>query len=369
MARIEKLKMIVLVTNDIMQDQRMHKVCTSLSMKLDITLIGRRINEHWKFDDRSYKCKLLDLPFPNGPLFYLTYNWKALIWLLRLKPDIVYCCDPDTLPAGIVFSLIFWRKKLVYDSHEYFIHVPELIHAPFKRRIWKYIERIGSARANLRLTVAESLAKLLYQEYGSKFYTIKNVPEKNTSNIQKAEFNKILLYQGVLNEGRGLELIIRSMKSLPKWKLWIIGRGDLEIALRKLTAQMEIESQVKFIGFKPPNQLVEYTSRAGIGLNLLERKSKSYEYSLANKTFDYMIAGLPAIHMNFPEYKQINHSHDCFYILESLTESRFLELVHSINRKNWTIKHQNNIRASGLFHWKIESDRLMELFDMYVLNN
>ncbi|WP_205127803.1 hypothetical protein, partial [Okeania hirsuta] len=62
---------------------------------------------------------------------------------------------------------------------------------------------------------------------------------------------------------------------------------------RGLTKELDLQKQVKFLGYLDPEELRRITPQAHLGLNLLENKGLSYYYSLANKTFDYLQAGLP----------------------------------------------------------------------------
>lgn len=48
----------------------------------------------------------------------------------------------------------------------------------------------------------------------------------------------------------------------------------------------------------------------GWGINLLTDEGLSYRYSLANKFFDYVHAGIPQICIAFPEYKKLNVEHE-----------------------------------------------------------
>ena len=99
-----------------------------------------------------------------------------------------------------------------------------------------------------------------------------------------------ILYIGYLNEGRGLESAVRMMKYLPdRVNLFLIGKGDKEEELQELSNDLKLSSQVHFEGWKKPLALQEYLKEAHLGLNLLEDRSVSYFYSLANKTFDYAL--------------------------------------------------------------------------------
>ena len=101
---------------------------------------------------------------------------------------------------------------------------------------------------------------------------------------------EVITYQGALNEGRGLEHAIAAMQRIPDFTLRLIGEGDLSQQLRGQARDLQLASRVEFVGFILPENLRDMTSDAMVGLNLLDERSKSYYFSLANKFFDYMHA-------------------------------------------------------------------------------
>ena len=108
------------------------------------------------------------------------------------------------------------------------------------------------------------------------------------------------------------------MHQLPDLELWLAGEGDLSEALRAQVRQEKLESRVRFLGKLEPEVLAQLTPCAFVGINLLDGSSKSYYYSLANKTFDYVQAGVPSIHLDFPEYHRLNAQWECFALLPEL---------------------------------------------------
>ena len=68
----------------------------------------------------------MNMLFKKGPLFYAEYNLRLFFLLLLTKADVLVANDLDTLPAVFLASRIR-RLPVVYDSHEYFTEVPELV--------------------------------------------------------------------------------------------------------------------------------------------------------------------------------------------------------------------------------------------------
>ncbi len=169
--------------------------------------------------------------------------------------------------------------------------------------------------------------------YGIHFEVVRNVPLKRSIKTAAPQKNpKILLYQGVLNEGRGLEFAIEAMQQLEGVQLWLAGEGDLSDQLRRLVDQLQLQEKVRFLGYLPPKELAKVTPQAFLGLNLLENKGLSYYYSLANKCFDYIQAGVPSIQMNFPEYTRLNETYETFVLLDTLSCEKYYKRCSAIRK-------------------------------------
>ena len=98
----------------------------------------------------------------------------------------------------------------------------------------------------------------------------------------------------------------------------------------------KLAKKVIFKGYVKPKELPKITAKASIGLNLLENKSLNYYYSLANKAFDYIQAEIPAIHMDFPEYRQLNQTYEV--LLRQIKEG--LRDVSASDMKHITIAYE-----------------------------
>jgi len=115
-------RIIISVTNDLVSDQRIKKICNTLQeLNYDIILVGRLLSNSLPLK-RDYKIIRMRLLFKNGFLFYAEYNIRLFLKLLFLRKDILLANDLDTLLPNYLISKIF-SKKLVYDSHELFTEV------------------------------------------------------------------------------------------------------------------------------------------------------------------------------------------------------------------------------------------------------
>lgn len=218
-------KIICTVTNDLVFDQRMQRICTTLAQNnFNVELVGRVSHNSKPLEKLAFSQKRLNCFFNKGFLFYAEFNIRLFIYLLFADADIICGCDLDTLPAA-VFAAKLKRKKVVYDAHEYFPESPELIGRPMKQNVWRLIEKLLVPRVDALYTVTNSIAQIFNKKYKVDCKLIRNLPFKNNSQISN-HTSQILLYQGAVNLGRGLNEMLLAMLKIDDMPFYIAGDGD-----------------------------------------------------------------------------------------------------------------------------------------------
>lgn len=301
---LKKQKILISVTNDLVVDQRVHKVCCFLEENnFEVTLIGRKLENSLEVN-RTYKTKRLNLLFKKGFLFYAFFNFRLFFYLLFNKSDVLLANDLDTLLPNYLVSKIK-GIKLVYDSHEYFTEVPELIERPKVRKVWLRIEKWIFPKLKYVYTVNESLAKIYRLKYKVDIQSVMNLPfyEENTE-IEKNEIFTVI-YQGALNKDRGLEELIEAFVSLENIHLWLVGDGDLLNQLKNKVKELNLEDKVTFLGKIPFEQLKALTQKVHLGVSLEKGTNLNYQVATPNKVFDYVAANVPVLTCELTEIKKI----------------------------------------------------------------
>ena len=361
-----KTRVVISVTNEIAYDQRMLKTAQTLvNNGFDVSIVGRMksSNSSSEFIDLPFNTHRFNLIFSKGKFFYLEYNLRLFFYLLFQSADIYCAVDLDTiLPNFIICKLK--GKPLIYDAHEYFTEVPELQGRKFEKSIWKFIERRVIPYCDKIYTVSQGIAEIFQDEYEKQVEVICNFSRNQTKSNDVYEEN-IIIYQGDLNEGRGLEMAIRAMDKLPDWKLWIVGDGYHRKLLESITDHLLFKERVVFWGKKTPLELKDLTSKAKFGINLLENRGLNYYYSLANKYFDFIQAGVVPISMNFPEYRRIQEKYACSILIERLDESEYLTSLQSIIRDENNYYHlvKNCDIAASFLTWENQEKKLCSIYN------
>lgn len=357
------IRLIFTVTNDLTYDQRMIRICTSLTEAgYDVLLVGRTKPNSVFLADQVFEQHRLNCWFESGKLFYIEYNLRLLLYLLFKRADAFSAVDLDTLVACTIAAKIR-SKKLMFDAHEYFEEVPEVTNRPLIKHVWQTVGKLFIPQAHLAYTVNRALADIFSEKYDKQFEVIRNVPYpyplvKHT----ESEVKPVLLYQGALNKGRGLEQLLEAMTQLDV-ECWIAGEGDLSGKLRNLVRDLGLKDKVKFLGYVEPDKLKHLTAKATIGYNVMENMGLSYYYSLANKFFDYIQAEVPQICAPFPEYEHINQKFE----VALLTPCKSDEIVKSIqlllaDKAYYNKLQQSCEKAKQTFNWESEDEKLKSMY-------
>lgn len=362
------MKIACLVTNDLSQDRRMDRICSALSgAGHDVYLIGRERPDSLPLTEKPYQQIRLPIKRQSGKGFYLEYNYRLYQYLIRQPWDAINAVDLDTiLPAYLAARR--QGAKLVYDAHEFFSETPEVVNRPLIKKTWEALGRWLVPKANLCYTVGPELARILGLTYGVNFGLVRNVPLRLQADQRTAVTKtnpRIILYQGMLNLGRGLEAAIGAIRQLPEeYVLWLVGSGDLERQLREANADLVASGRLVFHGFIPGDQLAAYTARAWLGLNLLDAVSPSYYYSLANKCFDYIQSGLPSIQMDFPEYSTLQREYHCFVLADRLDATRLAIQIAHLGQHPQVYEQlvAGCQRAAKKLNWDREKNELLRLW-------
>ncbi|GAB4286810.1 MAG: hypothetical protein Kow0068_12460 [Marinilabiliales bacterium] len=351
-------KVIISVINDLATDQRVHRVALTLHNEgYDVLLVGRKLKNSPEVN-RVYKIKRFKLLFNKGPLFYACYNLRLFIFLLFAKCDILISNDLDTLPANYCISKIR-KKKLIYDSHEYFTEVPELINRPGTKKIWQKIERKILPKIKYSYTVCESLAEIYNEKYGINMKVIRNVPFYKEKIEKQDNPVKIIIYQGALNINRGLEEMISAMQFIDNAVFQIIGDGDIREKLIQLVKEKNLTDKVKFLGRKKLEELHKYTANADLGISLEQKAGLNYYYSLPNKIFDNIQARIPVLCSDFPEMNKIVSKYNIGKTISDYSPVAISKKVKEI----LNTKYDNELfeKAAKELCWENEKTVLLEI--------
>ena len=382
------MRIVMAVTNDLVTDRRVLRHAEALREGgYEVECVGKRE---------------LGVRARRGWMFYAECNVRLLLWLLRRRMEIVWANDTDTLMGCYVATRVKnlclrlrgakgERVRLVMDAHELFPEVPELIGRERVKRVWEWIEKRMMPKCDARLTVCQSIADYYRKRYGVEMTVVRNVGKrkvesgkwKTESGEWKVESGKwktesgewevergkrMLLYQGAVNKGRGVDWAIDALEWLDDCELVVAGGGDLLEEMKDYAAGKPWAERIRFLGRLMPEELERLTARASVGLVMLEDMGLSYHFALPNRIGDFVAAGVPMVVSDLPEMSRVVREYGVGEVIEEPRDERYetrvkglAEAVERVLAREWTEVDFEAARRD--MDWEKEKRKLMEMVD------
>jgi len=363
-------KIIVSVISDIVTDQRVQKECNTLhTMGYEVLLLGRKSNRVFLLNELPYKVIRFHNLFKRGPLMYLCFNIQLFFYLLFKKAVVLWSNDLDTLLPNFIISRLK-RCKLVYDSHEYFALS---VYKKTSRKIWERMENFLFPRLKNVVTVNNSIKNVYEQKYKVPVIVLRNVPYTYSGNeyskkILLPQDKKILVMQGSgLNENRGAEEAVLMMQFLPgDFNLYFIGAGTILHKLKEMVLELKLSNKVIFIDILPYNEMMEYTRQSFLGL-IFEKIdiTDHHRFSLPNKFFDYIHAGIPVLSSKATEIQSLIEKYALGDFINNFEPEEMANKIIEIsnNTQRYNLWKRNTAKASKDLNWKNEEKVLIDFMN------
>jgi glycosyltransferase involved in cell wall biosynthesis len=299
---------------------------------------------------------------------YAELNIRFFLHLLFAKVDLIFSNDLDTLPAAYLAAKIR-RKRLIYDTHEYFTETPELTSRPRTQAIWRAFEDFLLPRLNDIVTVNDSIAKLYGDKYNKKVHVSRNIPPtfivdrlKTRNELGLPTDKKIIILQGTgINIQRGAEEACLAMLYLENVVLLIVGSGDVFPTLHKIIEENDLSSKIIFKPKMSFAELRQYTMNSDLGLAIDKDTNLNYHFSLPNKLFDFIHSGIPTLSSGLIELKQIIDRYDIGYYIQSHDPEHIAQVVEALfcDEDLYAQVKANTAKAKKELCWELEEKVLM----------
>lgn len=340
----------------------MIRICSSLTRAgYEVLLVGRKLKSSISLARQPFKQKRINCLFEKGKLFYAEYNFRLFFYLMFKKMDCICAIDLDTILPCYLISKIK-KTKRVYDAHELFCEMKEIVTRPGIYKFWKKTERFTVPKFRHGYTVNQPIADEFKKMYGVNYQVIRNIALlKDIQSVEKKE--KFILYQGAVNEGRSFETLLPAFKNINS-KLIICGDGNFMQQAKQLVAKNNLQKKVIFKGKVKPAELVNITQQAYIGITLFDDKGLSNYYSLANRFFDYLHAGIPQLCVNYPVYKEINNDLPIALLIDDISAKNIATQLNNllVNEVLYNELQQNCLKLRQTLNWQQEEKKLIQFY-------
>ena len=353
-------------------DSRVVNLIESLS-KINIDV--NTISFDWKtekFKSIISKTSVYKLDKSKSSLFYyLKFFFILTKELLKSKPTFYFAEDIYTLPIVYFFARLN-KSKVFYNSREIYGHLAGLRNKSVVQKIIAKVESKFIRKVDLVLVTGEMDADFLREAYSiDNFLVLRNLPKyvdditivdlRNKLNIPLDE--KIILYQGVLLEGRGISKLIGIMDQIPNVHFVIVGEGEYRKKFESEVNNSNCSGRIHFLGAVNHNELLSYTAGADIGLALIENISISYYYALPNKLFEYIMAGIPILASNLPQMKKVIDDYQVGKYVDPEHENDVVTTLNDLisDENNLDLYRKNCKIAAKELNWDTEFKKIEEI--------
>jgi glycosyltransferase involved in cell wall biosynthesis len=220
------------------------------------------------------------------------------------------------------------------------------------------------------ITVNDSIANIFEKKYKTKFNVVRNISDtenkfqpKTKTDLNLPLNKKIILLQGAgINIDRGAEELIDAMRFVDGALLLIIGSGDVWSVLENKIKANGFTNKVTLIYKIPKSELMHYTYNADLGLSLDKNTNLNYYYSLPNKIFDYLQAGIPILASRLPEIEKIIKNYNVGDFIESHEPKAIAAKINEILFSDKLITYKSNIaKVNSQINWHEEKKKLIAI--------
>lgn len=392
-----KGRVAILLNGPVKNDYRVIKTINTLLKSAEIDLFY--INGNETADQKLFE-EWVDLHALEHPINFKTkllrhsffcrefMHFHKAIEKSGKQFDAIWANDlPTLLPA--YKSAKKQNARLIYDSHEIYLETlnqffprkakfPKTIVFKLLLSLMKLhgsiVERQLFRQVDHFITVNHSLLAFFKAKYTVRQATvIYNYPKRLSGEVVPVDYRKlfnweesdiILIYQGVLNEGRGLHLLLKTLHHIPeKFKLIIVGDGPIRDQLETYTSRHNFGERIKFMGMVPLGKLPSYTMGADIGVNLLEELNLSKKLASPNKLFEYIQAGIPVIASQTVENELVLKNQLDGVLVQNNMQSFKEALSFLLDNSQISAKtsNHNSPESREQYIWEIQESKLISL--------
>lgn len=367
------MRILNIVSSNIVQDPRVVKQMETIkSLTDDYIVIGKNNKEvnDKRLETLNFRYILIGDKKVEDTLIKkiwgrLKFAIKTIKYIKEFNPTIIHANDFDTL--FIVFLSRNKKAKIVYDAHEIYSKNAFINKYYSISFIVQTLEKFILKDVSAFITVSNA-AKGYYEKksYPLSPTVITNAPiKKDITSAKKNQSKFEIVYQGQLVENRGYEEFLLSAEYItdPQIELIIRGMGNLKDKI------VNLKNENDFLNVKidPPiemNQLVDKLAESHIGVVLTKGTSINFEYTVSNKIFECLHAGLPLILSPVKEHIYLNKIYNFAIIIDEVTPMHIAKAIEELynNPKLYKELKENAVKASEILTWQNESKKLKDIY-------
>ncbi|MGW7834702.1 glycosyltransferase [Staphylococcus xylosus] len=367
------MKILNIVSSNVVTDPRVTKqLATISSLTNNYLAIGKnnQLATKKRKEEYKYNFRLFGKTEENENLVKkifrrATFGYCVIRAIYKFQPEIIHANDFDIL---FMVKISGYKKaKVIFDAHEIYSKNMFVDSKPLLSKVVQELEKCFTKNINSFITVSNA-AKDYYlsQGYKKEPIVITNAPIKEGFVAKNNNNNNFeVVYQGQLVSNRGYEEFLEAGRYIndENIKLIIRGFGHLENELKDLKKKKDINN----VDVQDPvemNQLVKSMSNSDVGVVLTKPTSINFEYTVSNKIFECLHAGLPVILSPVKEHIYLNDKYNFGIILDEVTPGKIAEAILKLKENAELYKElkKNVVKASNILTWQNEERKLIEIY-------
>ncbi|MBU2869205.1 glycosyltransferase [Colwellia sp. E2M01] len=298
---------------------------------------------------------------------YIEFFFKAIVLISKVKPAVVNAHALSVLPIASLSKLLF-KSNLVYDAHE--LETERNGSSGVRKKLNKFIENKLINYVDMTLVVSESIADWYKNEYKiQRPPVIMNAPkfrELKVNNHFREQLGIraeqiILLYQGGLSSGRGVNLILDAFKARSDDRLVVVfmGYGVLEQEI-KIAAQQH--NNIFFFPAVSPQVVLEYTASADVGIHIIQNTCLNHDFCMPNKLFEYAMAGLPVMVSNMKDMSELVIKNNMGVAINDFSVEGINNTLDAFLREDLSQMKQNAYRVACENAWEVQAKKMFKAY-------
>ncbi len=316
----------------------------------------------------------------NRPgLFYrLLRNIEIFAKAVKVNARVYHLHDPDLIYVGVVLKVLF-RKKIIYDIHEYFVDI--IRHRNYLNKslarilsnIYKFSEKLILPFFDLLILAEESYYNFYEKHHNvvivQNFIKSEYVLKEGQSFSSEEKLDVVFL--GGITTQRGIWETLELFKILNNRynaRLHLIGSFESEELQKKVLQKMEQEKllgEFVYYGYVQHEQVIKLIRDFDIGVFLLH-PIKNYTTSLPTKLFEFMGNGLSVICSDFDKLTALNKEIGFgltvnIFNLEAEKNRIFDFIDNKASLASSRIKNIETVRKHYL--WEYEEKKLLQAYE------
>ncbi len=361
---------IICFANPTLDARTINLVKTLIKYKRTVALITPDHGVIPDYIDESdyFACKI-NL---NQKVRHSQKEFTKCIKKLKLSGKFVHAGDFYSLAAAKSLKMRN-KAKLVYDSREIYSQLNSLKDRPFARKLLELREKYLVTYVDKIMVTADvdsTYLKKLFT-HSIPYHTIKNLPPKQKleeSNFLRKQFHisqdkLVLLYQGWVLEGRGLDTMVTVMKDIDFADLVLIGGGEYLDSLKELVIKEGLESKVHFTGLIPYDELSRATMSADIGLVLFEDTSISYQNALPNKLFEFIQSAIPVITSNQKTMREIVENEKIGIVIDKVETAELQSAIQKMSDNSTRHNYkENTVNIREKYNYETQEVEILKVY-------